>query len=61
MKQRLAWNRGKPYVQSYQPISALCHTLLAMETPLFPVKRCFSSLLFLNTSVKEVVRQSQIA
>ena len=29
MKQCLAWNNGKPYVQSYRPLSDLRHTLLA--------------------------------
>ena len=29
MRQRLAWNGGKPYVQSYRPLSILWHTLLA--------------------------------
>ena len=29
MKQRLAWNSGKPYVQSYRPLSIFWHTLLA--------------------------------
>ena len=40
MKQRLAWNRGKSCRQAYQPISGLCHTLLAIVTPLFHAKRC---------------------
>ena len=34
-KQSLAWNSGKSYRPSYQPISVLCHTLLATGTPLF--------------------------
>ena len=29
MKHDLAWNRDKPYVQSYRPLSILWHTLLA--------------------------------
>ena len=41
MKQRLAWNHGKPYRPSYRPVSVLCDTLLAMGTPPFHAKRSF--------------------
>ena len=43
MKQRLAWNSGKPHRQSYRPVSFSRHTLLTMGTPLFHAKRCLIS------------------
>ena len=43
MKQRLTWNSGKPYVQSYRPLSILWHTLLAT----IHAKCCFISPPFL--------------
>ena len=49
MRQRLAWNSGKPHRPSYQPVSISWHTLVTMGTPQFHAKRCFISLPFLCT------------
>ena len=39
MKQRLAWNSGKPYVPSYRPVSIFWHTLLATVSHQTPLHR----------------------
>ena len=49
MKQPLAWDSGKPHVQSQRSLSISCHTLLAMGTSLFHAKRYFISPPFLRT------------
>ena len=52
MKHDLAWNSGKPYVQSYRPLTILWHTLLA------PVSR---QIVFHLTSLPFVAKSSQQA
>ena len=51
MRQRLAWNNGKPHRQSYRPVSVSWHTLLAKGTPLFHVRRCSISFPFLCAGI----------
>ena len=59
MRQRWVWNNGKPHRQSYRPVSVLWHTLLAMGTPLFHVRRCSSYLPSFVPELKQILSHGE--